>query len=72
MATLASHNSANACKSQMRLGDDGLLMSSLAAVKRILREAREIQADPSVDFAAGPLEVCISMSRRRLSLRLLG
>lgn len=28
----------------------------MAAVKRILREARQIQEDPSTEFVGGPLE----------------
>ncbi|KAG8783919.1 hypothetical protein FRB91_000694 [Serendipita sp. 411] len=38
MATLASHNTAN------------------ASIKRILREARQLQEDPATEFTAGPLE----------------
>jgi len=31
---------------------------SPVAVKRILREAQQLQQDPPTEFVAGPLEVC--------------
>lgn len=31
------------------------------AVKRIMQEARELANDPSTDYAAGPLEVCVPL-----------
>ena len=62
MATRTQHNKNNSGQPFSVPVDHLLTIPLLAAVKRILQEARELANDPSTDYVAAPLEVRLSLS----------